>query len=73
MIELCELYKIKTFNGWIKDNYSANLQEEKMIQKVDLSDYQICYNLKDKSEVCTKIFKMECELSVEQIDDCSLH
>jgi hypothetical protein len=32
MIELSELYKIKKFNKWLKDNVGA----ENMIMKVDL-------------------------------------
>ena len=43
MIELSELYKIKKFNKWLKDNVGG----ENLKMDVDLSSVDISYTLKD--------------------------
>lgn len=65
MVELCELYKLKQFNEWVKKNYSSNVQKEKMVFKVDLT--QDSYALENLQQLNEKIFKLECKLNPEQM------
>ena len=61
MIELSELYKLKKFNKWLKDNVGG----ENMIMKVDLPSINQSYSLKDMDAVESKIYKFECKLTPE--------
>ena len=63
MIELSELYKIKKFNKWLKDNVGA----ENMIMKVDLPSIGQSYSLKDMASLEAKVYKYECKLTPEQL------
>ena len=61
MIELSELYKIKKFNKWLKDNVNS----ENLIMTVNLPSLDLKYNLKDMLALESKIFKHECKLTPE--------
>jgi len=67
-IELSELYKLKEFNTWIRDNYSENLHQEYQIFNVDVGEpYPIKYELKNLEDIAKKIFKLECKLAPKQM------
>ena len=75
MVQLSELYKLKAFNKWIKDNYSSNIHKDHMVFKVQLQQYDqneanwrtVTTELKDMEEVAEKIYRLEAKLTPEQM------
>ena len=66
-IELSELYKLRQFNNWIKENYSENLHHEYQIFKVDVGEpCPIQYELNDMEDIAKKIYRLECKLGPKQ-------
>jgi hypothetical protein len=75
MVQLSELYKLKTFNKWIKDNYSSKIHKDHMVFKVQLQQFDqdeanwktVTTELKDMEEVAEKIYRLEAKLTPEQM------
>jgi GTPase involved in cell partitioning and DNA repair len=63
MMELSELYKLRNFNKWVKDNVGG----ENLSLTVDLPSIEVKYPLKDMAALESKIYKYECKLTPEQL------
>ena len=65
MIEMSELYKLQTFNAWIKSNYAKAQHNDHFVLKIETDHAK--FTLKDLDQLKEKIYRLELRLTAEQL------